>query len=172
MIEHFCEKEQQVVAALCGSSHDAEILGHARSCPVCSEVLLVSEFLRESTQLATHELSALPDAALIWRKAQALARKKALVKATLPIRIARISAFVVAALAAPWWVLESRQLWPRMADLWPRYLSSTNRLWPSDSNETALLLAVTGTIICIGLSSWYMLREEKPNSRLKTTSMS
>jgi hypothetical protein len=98
MNEHFCEKEQQLVAALCGSSRDAEILGHARNCPVCSEVLLVSELLRESTQLATHELSALPDAALIWRKAQAWARQKAPVRATLPIRIARISAFFLAIL--------------------------------------------------------------------------
>jgi len=168
MNEHFCEKEQQVVAALCGSSRDAEILGHAGRCPVCSEVLLVSEFLRESTQLAAHELSALPDAALIWRKAQALAREKALVRATLPIRIARISAFVVAVLAAPWLIFESHQLWPVMPDFWPRHLSFTNRLRPSDSNETALPLAITATIICIGLSSWYMLREEKPNEGSRT----
>jgi hypothetical protein len=168
MNEHFCEKEQQVVAALCGSSRDAEILGHAGRCPVCSEVLLVSEFLRESTQLAAHELSALPDAALIWRKAQALAREKALVRATLPIRIARISAFVVAVLAAPWLIFESHQLWPVMPDFWPRHLSFTNRLWPSDSSETALPLALAATIICIGLSSWYMLREEKPNEGSRT----
>jgi hypothetical protein len=161
MNELFCEKEQQVVAALCGSSRDAKILGHAGSCPVCSEVLLVCEFLRESTQLAMHEVSALPDAALIWRKAQALAREKALVRATLPIRIARVSAFFVALLAAPWLILESHQLWSWMADVWPRHLSFTNRLPPSDSNETTLLLAITGTILCIGLSSWYMLREEK-----------
>jgi hypothetical protein len=64
MNEHFCEKEQQVVAALCDSLRDTEILAHARSCHVCSEV---AELLRESAQLATHELSALPDAALIWR---------------------------------------------------------------------------------------------------------
>jgi hypothetical protein len=159
MNEHFCEKEQPVVAALCGSSGDAEILGHARSCPVCSEVLRVAEFLRESAQLATHELSALPDPALIWRKAQNLAREKALVRATLPIRIARISAFV-AVLAAPRLILESHRLWPLMAELWLRHLSSTNRLWASDLNETALVLEITGTTICIGLSSWYMLREE------------
>jgi hypothetical protein len=159
MNEAFCEKEQQIVAALCGGSRDAEILGHARSCPVCSEVLLVAEFLRESTQIATQELSVLPDAALIWRKAQALAREKALVRVTLPIRLARISAFVVGVLAAPWLILECHQLWPWMADLWPRHLSSTNRLWPSDLNETALVLAITGTVVC-ALSAWYMLREE------------
>jgi hypothetical protein len=160
MNQHFCEKEPQVVAALGGSSRDAEILRHARTCPVCSEVLLVSELLRESIQLATHELSALPDAALIWRKAQALAREKALVRATLPIRIARISALVVAFLAAPWLILQSHQLWPWMSDLWPKHLSSANRLWPSELNETALLLAATGTIVCIGLSSLYLLKEE------------
>jgi hypothetical protein len=159
MNEAHCEKEQEVVGALCGSLRDAEILGHARSCPVCTEVLLVSEFLRESRQIATHELSALPDAALIWRKAQALAREKALVRVTLPIRLARISAFVVAVLAAPWLILESHQLWPWMTDFWPRHLSFTNRLWPSDLNATALLLAISGTLVCT-LSAWYMLREE------------
>jgi hypothetical protein len=112
MKEPYCEKEPEVVAALCGRSHDAGILDHAHSCPVCSEVLLVSEFLRKSTQLATYELSTLPDAALIWRKAQVLAREEALTRATLPIRIARISALVVAVLAAPWLILEFHQLWP------------------------------------------------------------
>lgn len=159
MNEAYCEKEQQVVAALYGRSRETEILGHARSCPVCSEVLLVAEFLRESTQIATHELSALPDAGLIWRKAQGLAREKALVRVTLPIRLARISALVVAVLAAPWLIVESRQLWPWMAEFWPRHLSSTNRLWPSNLNETVLLLAITSTLVCT-LSAWYMLREE------------
>jgi len=160
MSEHYCEKEQQVVAALRSGLSAPELREHARQCPVCSEVMLVAEFLREETNLAQHELSTLPDAALIWRRAQALAREKALVWAALPIRIVRISAFVVAALAAPWLILESRPLWPWMADLWPRHLPSTNRLWPSGLNETALLLAITGTLICIGLSSWYMLRED------------
>lgn len=159
MNEAYCEKEQQVVAALYSSSRDGEILGHARSCPVCSEVLLVAEFLRESTRIATHELSALPDAGLIWRKAQALAREKALARVALPIRIVRISALVVAVLAAPWLIVESHRLWPWTVDLWPGHLSFTNRLWPSELNETALLLVITGTLVCT-LSAWYMLREE------------
>jgi hypothetical protein len=159
MNEAFCEEEQQIVAALFGGSRDAEILGHARSCRVCSEVLLVAELLRESTQIATHELSGLPDAGLIWRKAQSLAREKALVRATLPIRLAKIFAIVVAVLATSWLILKPRQLWPWMANLWPRHVSFTNRLWPSDLNATALLLAISGALVCT-LSAWYMLREE------------
>jgi hypothetical protein len=152
MKERSCEKEQQLVAALFANSPDIEILSHARNCRVCSEVLLVTESLREGTELTTHELSALPDAAVIWRKAQAVAREKALARATLPIRIARICALVVAVLAAPWILVESGQLWPEP-------LGSGNWRWPSALNETALLLIITGTV-CIGLSSWYMLREE------------
>ena len=160
MSEHSCEKDQEVVAALRSDSWSLELQEHARQCPVCSQIILVAEFLREEANLAEHELSALPDAVLMWRKAQALAREKALVRATLPIRIARICTLVVVVLSAPWLILESHQFWPWMANLWPRQLTSTNRLWPSDLNETALLLAIAGTVICIGLSSWYMLREE------------
>lgn len=152
MKERSCEKEQQLVAALFSNSPDVEILSHAHNCPVCSEVLLVTESLREGTELTTHELSALPDAAVIWRKAQAVAREKALARATLPIRIARICALVVAVFAAPWILVKSGQLWPEA-------LGSGNWRWPSALNETALLLIITGTV-CIGLSSWYMLREE------------
>ena len=160
MSEYGCEKEQQLADALRSDSCSLELREHARQCPVCFEVLLVAEFLREEANLAEHEFGILPDAPLIWRKAQVVAREKALVRATLPIRIASIFTVVVAVLAAPWLILESHQSLPWIADLWPRQLTSTNRLWPSGLNETALLIAIAGTIICIGLSSWYMLREE------------
>jgi hypothetical protein len=159
MKEAFCEKEEQLVAALCGSSRDAAILDHARICPVCSEVLLVAGFLRESTQIAAHELRAVPDAALIWRRAQALAREKAVVSATLPIRLARISALVVVVLAASWLLPTSHQLWHWMGDLWSTHLWSANLLGPSHLRVTALVLAITGTLVC-SLSAWYMLQEE------------
>lgn len=153
MKEHYCNKEQQVVAAVRANSGDVEILTHARNCPVCSEILLVTESLRDDTELTTHELSGLPDAAVIWRKAQSVAREKALARATLPIRIARICTLVVAVFAAPWVLVES-------GPLWTGPLGSVNWRWPSALNETTLLLMITGTVLCIGLSSWYILREE------------
>jgi len=153
MKEHYCDKEPQVIAALCANSQDVEILTHARNCPVCLEVLLVTESLRDDSELTVHELTHLPDATVIWRKAQAVARGKALARATLPIRIARIFTLVVAVFAAPWVFVESGLLWPEL-------LGSVNWRWPSALNETALLLMITGTVLCIGVSSWYMLREE------------
>ena len=72
MKEHYCDKEQQVFAAVCANSCDIEILTHARNCPVCSEILLVTESLRDDSELIVHELTHLPDATVIWQKAQAV----------------------------------------------------------------------------------------------------
>ena len=159
MNEQYCEKEQEVIAALTGSLHDAEILNHARECAVCSEVLLVGEFLRGGAQLAPREIENLPDATLVWRKAQAMALEKALARATLPIRVVRIVACVAGIFAAPLLLHQSHWLWPGLTDMSLRHLSSASRLWPSGSNELALLLAMTGAIFLIGLSSWCMLRD-------------
>ncbi len=159
MNEHYCEKEQEVAAAFAGNSRDAEILNHARECPVCSEVLLVREFLGGSAQLAPHEIENLPDATLVYRKAQVTAIEKALRRATLPIRCVRLVASAAGILAAPLLFHLSRRLWPGLTGVWLRHLSSNSLLWPSGSNELALLLAITCAICSIGLSSWYMLRD-------------
>jgi hypothetical protein len=159
MNKQYCEKEQEVAAAPAGGARDAEILNHARECAVCSQVLLVREFLREGAQLVPHEIENLPDAALVWRKAQAMVREKALVRATMPIRAIRIVACAAGVFATPLLVLQSRSLWPGLTDVLLGHLSSASRLWLSGSNELALLLAVTGAILCIGLSSWYILQD-------------
>lgn len=159
MNEPYCEKEQEVAASLARGALGAELLDHARECVVCSEALLVSEFLRENAQLAPHEIGSLPDATLVWRKAQATAREKALARATLPIRVVRTVACAAGVFVSPWLVLQSRGLWPSLIDAWPRHLSLATRLWPLGSNELALLLAATGAILCIALSSWYILRD-------------
>ncbi len=159
MNERYCKKEQEVAAALAGGAPGAEILDHARECAVCSEALLASEFLREDAQLAPHEIENLPDATLVWRKAQAMAREKALARAALPIRVVRTVAWASGILAAPLLFLESRRLWPGLTDTWLGSLSSASHLWSSGPNELALLLTVAGAILCLGLSSWYILRD-------------
>jgi hypothetical protein len=153
MNEHDCDKEQEVAAALAGGASDPAILDHARNCAVCSEILLLAEFLREAAQLAPHEIENLPDATLVWRKAQAMAREKALARATLPIRVVRTAACAAGVLAAPLLLLESQRLWPSLTNAWLAHLSSAS------SNEPVLLLAITGAILSIALSSWYILRD-------------
>jgi|SRR5579863_6076783 len=158
MDRDYCEHEERVVAAVRGGFFDTEILGHAHDCPVCSEVLRITELFREESKLAGHELSTLPDAGLIWQKAQAAARQKAIAEATLPIRLVRTCAYGVAILSAPWLVFESFRLWPGWVNSWPRL--AANQVWATASNEAALVAGIAGTLVCIAVSSWYILREE------------
>jgi hypothetical protein len=188
MTEDYCEKEQALVAALQSAalrsarSHGGitrggiindELLAHAASCPICSEVLLVTAFLRQEFQ---HDDSAsldrefqTPDAAMIWRKAQARAREQALARATLPIRVARTCAGVLAILALPWVGLgfSQRPAWLTslgLTDLGSTNLGITHLVALNGNWLTALsrltLLGMTATLFGIVLSSWYMLREE------------
>ena len=159
MNQPYCDKEQQVTAALCSGQPEPEILAHANACPVCSEILLLSQFLQGEAQLADHELRTLPDADLIWRRSQALARKEALVRATRPIRLVKACACIIALLAAPWLIFESRNLIAESPDSWLRPLSTIAHFWPQSLNQTVVFLGIAGTIVSIVLSSLYVLRE-------------
>jgi hypothetical protein len=158
MTEGYCDKEQAVVAAVRSGTLNADLLGHAGGCPVCSEALLVTEFLREESTCLEHELYT-PDAAVLWRKAQTRAREKALARATLPIRITRTCTYALAILATPWIVLEFSRRPSWWSSLGLKHLAPMDGNWFVALTGTTLL-GVTATFLCIALSSWYMLREE------------
>jgi len=86
-----CEKEQAVAEMLqCGhwpEACDPALRIHVEHCAVCSEVVLVAQFLREehASLLADKKL---PDAGLVWWKAQLRARREAAELATRPIALA------------------------------------------------------------------------------------
>jgi hypothetical protein len=179
-----CEREPQILQAIRNGNASPDLAAHAQSCPVCSEVWPVAEFLREETTLASHELNALPDPGLIWRKAQARAREKALAKAILPIRIMRTCALVLAIFAAPWLIsqLVHAPAWlhnlglDRFSftdqSLFNQGLINRNLINPSWTNQGWLnqswlgaltgttLLGISITLACIAAGSWYMLREK------------
>jgi hypothetical protein len=168
MKETYCQMEQELVEALHGGTLSAELLGHAGSCPICSEVLLVAEFLREESRCLDRELVP-ADATVIWRKAQARAREKALAKATLPIRVTCTCAYVLAVLAAPWIVLDFSAQPSWLPNLGSRHLISITLssidLTPINGNwlpalTGTMLVGFTATFLGIALSSWYILREE------------
>jgi len=158
MMKAYCEQEPALVAAVRSGALNSELLGHAGICPVCSEVLLVSEFLRDDSASLDRELSN-PHASVIWRKAQARAREKALARATLPIRIARTCAYALAILAAPWIVLEFSRQPSWLPALGFKHLAVIDGNWLAALTGTALV-GVTVTFLGIALSSWYILRKE------------
>ena len=157
-----CEREDQTAAAVRSGIMDPEIASHARQCRVCADVLLVTELLREGGALTDHEQIPMPDAGLIWQNAQSRATQESMSLALRPIRFMKIIA-VVAFACSPWLRLQLplvRQLassWSPTLDL---NFAFTSRLWPVLANESTILLASTGTVVLLGLSSWYMLRQE------------
>jgi len=64
---HDCEKEQQVADALRSDLFSEELRKHAEQCPICSEVILVADFLRQETDRTDNEFGILPDAGLLCR---------------------------------------------------------------------------------------------------------
>ncbi len=160
MNEYYCESEPEVAAAASGGSCDAALLDHARNCRVCSETLLVAELLGQVKQLSAQEVNSMPDASAVWRKARALAREQALLRATRPIRTATIAAFAVGAFVVPMLIPRFRWLWPYIPDLWPGHVASPYQPWFAGPSASPLMLAIGGAVILIGMSSWYIVREE------------
>jgi len=86
-----CEKEQAVTELLQSGrwpdACDATLRSHAESCAVCSEVVLVARLLQEENASLLADVN-LPDAGLVWWKAQLRARREAAELATRPIALA------------------------------------------------------------------------------------
>lgn len=155
-MKKYCEKEQALIAALrSGSSHD-ELLVHVSQCPFCSEVLLVAESLQEDAAFA-RDGQLIPDPARIWHHAQGVVKKNTIEKATLPIRIARTLACVTAVAVFAWLALLLRNL--PLPILGLKHFALLDRSW-SAALTSSTFLGLVVTLLCTGLSSWYMLRDE------------
>jgi len=86
-----CEKEPAVTELLQSGrwpeACDAALRSHVESCAVCSEVALVAGLLREENAALLADVK-LPDAGLVWWKAQLRARREAAEFAARPIALA------------------------------------------------------------------------------------
>jgi hypothetical protein len=162
MNRSFCEREDQTAAAVRAGTIDPEIASHARQCAACAEVALVTEFLRDGDTLAEHEQIPMPDAGLIWAKANLRATQEVVRMVLRPIRFMKIIA-VIAFACSPWLrlvlpvVRQPSSSWSRALDF---NVAFAPKLWPVMANDSTILLASTSTLVLLGLSSWYMLRQE------------
>jgi len=86
-----CEKELTVSEMLHAGrwpeACDPALRLHVKGCAACSEIVLVAQFLREERASMCADAK-LPDAGLVWWKAQLRARREALEFATRPIALA------------------------------------------------------------------------------------
>lgn len=157
-----CEREDHTSAVVLSGTVNLEVASHARECPVCADILLVTEYLREDEALVPHERAATPEAGLIWQKAKVRATQEAVRVALRPIRFMKIVA-IIAFLSLPW----LRSLLPGGRELissWTRNfdfnIALTPRIWASNTTQVAILLGFAAATILLSLSSWYLVRQE------------
>ena len=79
-----CEKESLVIEAVRSGSWDADLREHAAHCESCSDAALAARVLNEMRAVDLAE-ARIPDAGLMWWKAQLVAKRTAAERATQPI---------------------------------------------------------------------------------------
>lgn len=157
-----CEREAETSAAALSGILDQAISRHAENCPACSDILLVSGLFHQTIALAESEPSALPPPDWIWRQARLEARQEVLRLAVRPIRLMKIVALIAFA-CSPWLRLMmpiGRELFIAGSRTVDSALVLLSDISLSTSTETTILLGLSGVVLLLGLSSWYVLREE------------
>lgn len=157
MNPNFCAREPEVITALLDGTLPDDLQAHASVCEVCSEIVQVTQALVQEVAPAAAELRP-PDPAVVWRCAQSAAGEQAIAKATQPIRIARISTLVAAAVALAWLALSSTNSPSWIPD--SAHLFRALNLSFSSAATSTLLLGAIGSLFLITVSSWYVLRHE------------
>jgi hypothetical protein len=94
-----CEMEARVIRSVRTGFWDADLEQHAASCPACSEAAFAARLLN-GMRAADEAEARVPDAGLMWWKAQLLAKREAGEHATRPIRLIERFAYVLAAVCA------------------------------------------------------------------------
>ena len=157
-----CEREAETSAAARSGILDQAISRHAENCPACSDILLVTGLFHQTMSLAEHEPSTLPPPDLIWRQARLEARQEVLRLAMRPIRLMKIVALIAFA-CSPWLRLMipiGREVFIAGTRTLDSALVLLSNISLSTSTEATILLGLSGMVLLLGLSSWFMLREQ------------
>ena len=97
-----CGHEARVIAAVIAGDVTTEVREHMSACNDCAEVATLAGLLTEQSYSSDLEETPLPDPANIWWKAQLRARRTALERATLPIRVVQAIAMTALAVVIVW----------------------------------------------------------------------
>jgi hypothetical protein len=91
-----CKEELRLIKSVRTGFWDANLEQHVSTCAVCSEVAAMARLLNELRAIDEAECT-IPDSALMWWKAQLLAKREAGEQATQPISFVERFAYVLGA---------------------------------------------------------------------------
>jgi hypothetical protein len=161
-----CEKEEEVIRARAeglladdgepAPESGAALREHVAVCPVCQEALSLAK-LFERDQHALWALAPLPEADLVWWKAQLRARREAVRRAEAPVVFAEKAAWVAGALSAAG--LAAWQ-WPAIRG-WLALLTSAPILGSHSQPLAALFVASLASTLVLAGVSLYLIWSEK-----------
>jgi hypothetical protein len=144
MRQRFCEQEPRVLEAATSGRWEPGLRQHLEQCPACAEVALVASFMKEAE--ADPAEARLPDAELVWWKAQLKARRAATEKATRPIAMAEKAACAGGGLAL---IAVLAFLWPSVQS-WGDWMFSN---WMEGSRVAPVLAVGLASMFAAGVVS-------------------
>jgi len=103
-----CDRENAIVEAVRSGEWTPELTTHRETCTVCADAALVAEFLR------TEEEVAVPDAGLLWWKAQIRRKLEVQEQVLKPVRWAE-RAFAVALVGVAAYLVNTGAMLPVLA---------------------------------------------------------
>lgn len=130
---------------------DADTLGHVAECEICADVVSVALAMREDQareELRAVEAAPVPDATLVWWRAQLRAHEEAGRKAARPIAMVQGVAIGIAGVAA---LSLGRTFWP-----WIREYASGFSV-VADSVSVSAANAAAATSASVGTAPWLAL---------------
>lgn len=151
MNQSHCEREAEIHEALRRGKLAPELATHAATCPICADMLAISDFFQIDRPAALN----LPDSDFLWWKAQLARKKIAVERATRSIVLVRKVSYLGAAATGLWLVFAPGPLGSILSVL------SKREIWPAGAlTQTALFLGV-GALVFTLLGSLYLARPEK-----------
>jgi hypothetical protein len=156
VIDECCELETRVLDAAASGRWDPALLRHLDECSACADLALAAGVMKREALAGTEP--DVPDAELVWWKAQVRARRDAAEKATRPIAVAEKTACIGGGLAL---VVVLAFLWPYLQS-WGDWMISN---WRHES-QAAPLVAVgllsmlfagfVSVLLAVGLGLYYV----------------
>jgi hypothetical protein len=148
-----CNHEHEILQAVRAGSLDASSQDHVNGCSICADAMLVAGFLQAKSQVAESEIH-LPNADLIWWKAQLRTRHSAAERATRPIALVNKIGIISAVVAFFGFVLYSSQ-----AQSWIDNFVHASWSMHSPYWDAMALVGGIGTLVCLLIGSFISLRD-------------
>jgi hypothetical protein len=151
MNQFYCEKEKEIIEALCCGTLGTELERHSSCCAICSDIVAVSEFLQSDLVAPL----VLPNSDYVWWKGQLVSKQMAVERATQSIALVKKISYLGMGAVVGWLVMLLDHARPISAAL------SNYEIWSTGGlRESALFMGLAAVFLTL-LGSLYFVRSEK-----------